>query len=382
MCLIERQRYLLSLRPLLLLLLGSSSMAWAEEAQRWEVNMRPGVTEISRNIYDLHMIIFWICVVIGIGVFGVMFYSIYKHRKSRGVEPATFHESTKLEIAWTAVPFLILLVMAIPATKTLVAQYDNESDADVTILVTGYQWKWKYEYVGQGVSFFSNLRTSRDEIDNIAPKGEHYLLEVDNPVVIPTGKKVRFLITAYDVIHSWWVPSFAVKQDAIPGFINKAWTIVDEEGVYRGQCAELCGRDHGFMPVVVEAKNEADYNAWLGEKKAEAEALAELMKQEMSMDQLMAEGKKVYDRSCAACHGPNGEGGVGPAMKGGAVTTGALDQHLDVVVNGVPGTAMQAFGGQLNDIEMAAVITYERNAWGNNMGDKVQPVDVFQFKQQ
>jgi cytochrome c oxidase subunit 2 len=357
-------------------------MAWAEEAQRWGVNMTPGVTEISRNIYDLHMIIFWICVVIGIGVFGVMFYSIYKHRKSRGVEPATFHESTKLEIAWTAVPFLILMVMAVPATKTLVEQYGDDNHADVTIMVTGYQWKWKYEYVGQGVSFFSNLRTSRDEIDNIAPKGEHYLLEVDNPVVIPTGKKVRFLITAYDVIHSWWVPAFAVKQDAIPGFINKAWTIVDEEGVYRGQCAELCGRDHGFMPIVVEAKNEADYNSWIGEKKAEAEALAELMKQEMSMDQLMAEGKKVYDRSCAACHGPNGEGGVGPAMKAGAVTTGAMDQHLDVVVNGVPGTAMQAFGGQLNDIEMAAVITYERNAWGNNMGDKVQPVDVYQFKQQ
>lgn len=382
MCLKERQRYWLSLKSLLLLFLGGSAATWAEEAQRWGMNMTPGVTEMSRDIYDLHMIVFWICVVIGVGVFGVMFYSIYKHRKSKGVTPATFHESTKLEIAWTAVPFVILMVMAVPSTKTLVAQYDNGSDADVTVLVTGYQWKWKYEYVGEDVSFFSSLLTSQDEINNAAPKGEHYLLDVDNALVIPTNKKVRFLITSYDVIHSWWVPAFAVKQDAIPGFINKAWAIVEEEGVYRGQCAELCGRDHGFMPVVVDARSDADYKAWLGEKKTEAAALAELMKQEMTMDQLMAEGEKVYNRSCAACHGANGEGGVGPAMKGGAVTTGPLNNHLDIVVNGVSGTAMQAFGGQLNDIELAAVVTFERNNWGNNMGDKVQPVDVYQFKQQ
>lgn len=352
-----------------------SSMAWAAEGERFGTNMTRGVTATSRDIYDLHMLIFWVCVVIGIVVFGVMFYSIIVHRKSRGATAAQFHESTKLEIIWTLAPFVILIAMAVPASQTLIDQYDS-SEADMDILITGYQWKWKYEYVGEDVSFFSNLRTSRDEINNIEDKGEHYLLEVDKPLVIPTNKKVRFLITANDVIHAWWVPAFAVKQDAIPGFINTAWTVVDEEGVYRGQCAELCGRDHGFMPIVVEAKSPVDYDAWLAQQKQEAAALAKLMEQEMSMDQLMEEGKAVYQRSCAACHGMNGEGGVGASMVGSGVTTGALEQHMDVVINGVSGTAMQAFGGQLNKLELAAVVTYERNAWGNNMGDKVQAIDV------
>ncbi len=352
-----------------------SSMVWAAEGERFGTNMTRGVTATSRDIYDLHMLIFWICVIIAIVVFGIMFYSIIVHRKSRGAKAAQFHESTKLEIAWTLAPFLVLIAMAVPASQTLIRQYDS-SEADIDILITGYQWKWKYEYVGEDVSFFSNLRTSRDEINNIEEKGEHYLLEVDQPLVIPVDKKVRFLITANDVIHAWWVPAFAVKQDAIPGFINKAWTKVDEEGVYRGQCAELCGRDHGFMPIVVEAKSTADYDAWLAEQKQEAAALAELMQQEMTMDQLMEEGKSVYQRACAACHGMNGEGGVGPSIVGSAIATGPLEKHTDTIINGVAGTAMQAFGQQLNKLEVAAVATYQRNAWGNNMGDKVQAIDI------
>ena len=352
-----------------------SSMAWAAEGERFGTNMTQGVTATSREIYDLHMLIFWVCVVIGIVVFGVMFYSIVVHRKSRGAVPAQFHESTKLEIVWTLAPFVILIAMAVPASQTLIKQYDA-SEADMDVLITGYQWKWKYEYVGEDVSFFSNLSTSRDEINNIEEKGEHYLLEVDKPLVIPTDKKVRFLITANDVIHSWWMPAFAIKQDAIPGFINQAWARVEEPGIYRGQCTELCGRDHGFMPIVVEAKSPADYDAWLAEQKQESAALAKLMEQEMTMDQLMEEGKEVYQRSCAACHGMNGEGGVGPTMVGSSVTTGPIEKHTDTIINGVSGTAMQAFGGQLNKLELAAVVTYERNAWGNNMGDKLQAIDV------
>ncbi len=358
-----------------LMLSALSSTAMAADGERFGTNMTRGVTETSRQVFDLHMFVFWICVVIGIVVFGVMAYSIVMHRKSRGAKASQFHESTKLEIAWTLTPFILLIAMAVPASQTLIKQYDS-SEADMDILVTGYQWKWKYEYVGEDVSFFSSLSTSRDEINNIEEKGEHYLLEVDKPLVIPTDTKVRFLITANDVIHSWWMPSFAIKQDAIPGFINKAWTRVDEPGIYRGQCTELCGRDHGFMPVVVEAKSPADYNAWLAEQKQEAADLAKLMDQEMTMDQLMEEGKAVYQRSCAACHGMNGEGGVGPTMIGSSITTGPIEKHTDVLINGISGTAMQAFGGQLNKLELAAVVTYERNAWGNNMGDKVQAIDV------
>ncbi len=366
------------------LLFGSAAVmaeSAVEPAQRWGVNMTPGVTEISRGIYDLHMLIFWICVVIGILVFGVMFYSMYKFRHSKGAKPATFHENTTVEVIWTVVPALILIGMGIPASSMLMDMYDDAEDAEVSVLITGYQWKWKYEYMDEGVSFFSNMRTSRGEINNIEPKGEHYLLEVDNPLVIPTDTKVRFLITANDVIHAWWVPAFAVKQDAIPGFINTAWTVVEEEGVYRGQCAELCGRDHGFMPIVVNAMEKSEYNSWLGARQAEAAELAQLIKQEKTFDELMDVGKDVYNKQCVVCHGANGEGGVGKAIAGSPVATGPMDQHLSVMVNGVPGTAMQAFGAQLNEIELAAVVTYARNQWGNNMGDSVQPVDVYNFKQ-
>jgi len=354
----------------------------AAEDKMNAVNMSPGVTEVGQRIFDLHMTILWICVVIGVAVFGVMFYSIVYHRKSRGVTPAQFHESTRVEIAWTVVPLLILVGIAVPATSTLLDVYDFE-DAELDILVTGYQWKWKYEYLsesGDNISFFSNMSTPQEEIYNTQDKNPHYLLEVDEPVVIPVNTKVRFLVTANDVIHSWWVPELAVKKDAIPGFVNETWTYATEEGTYRGQCAELCGKDHGFMPIVVEVVSQDEYATWATAKQAEAAQVRELMAQNFTMDELMERGKTVYMRQCMACHGMNGEGGIGAAIAGSAIATGTLATHLNVGVNGVPGTAMQAFGGIINDVDMAAVITYQRNAFGNNMGDMVQPIDVFNYK--
>ncbi len=358
------------------------TLALAADDKMNRLNMPVGVTDVGKSIYDLHMIILWICVIIGGLVFGVMFYSIYYHRKSRGAKAASFHESTKVEIAWTVVPFLILLGMAVPATSTLIDIYDFD-DAELDILITGYQWKWKYEYLneeGENVSFFSNMSTPQTEIYNTQAKNEHYLLEVDEPVVIPVDTKVRFLITANDVIHAWWVPEFAVKKDAIPGFINESWTKVNEIGTYRGQCAELCGKDHGFMPIVVEVVSKEDYAKWMEVKQAEAEEVKELMAQNFSMDELVERGKAVYQRACQACHGANGEGGVGTAIARSDIATGDLDGHLNIGINGVQGTAMQAFGPQMNDVDMAAVITYQRNAFGNNMGDMVQPIDVFNYK--
>ena len=343
-----------------------------------QVNMSPGVTEIGADIFELHMLIMWICVVIGVAVFAVMFYSIYAHRKSKGHQASQFHESTKVEVAWTVVPFLILIAMAVPATSTLLEVYDND-EAELDILITGYQWKWKYEYLvesGEPVAFFSNLATSQEEIYNTDKKGDNYLLEVDEPLVIPTNTKVRFLVTANDVIHSWWVPEIAVKRDAIPGFINEAWTRVPEEGIYRGQCTELCGAYHGFMPVEVHAVSRDEFDAWMAAKRGAAAAQTQLAMQTLSVDDLMDKGKAVYDSACLACHGAQGQGSIGNAIAGSAVVMGDLSNHMAVVAKGVSGTAMQAFGGQLNDVEMAAVLTYQRNAFGNNTGDVVQPGDV------
>ena len=347
-----------------------------------QVNMSPGVTEIGADIYELHMLIMWICVLIGVAVFAVMFYSIYAHRKSKGHQASQFHESTKVEVAWTVVPFLILIAMAVPATSTLLEVYDND-EAELDILITGYQWKWKYEYLlesGEPVAFFSNLATSQEEIYNTDKKGDNYLLEVDEPLVIPTNTKVRFLVTANDVIHSWWVPEIAVKRDAIPGFINEAWTRVPEEGIYRGQCTELCGAYHGFMPVEVHAVSRDEFDAWMAAKRGAAAAQTQLAMQTLSVDDLMDQGKAVYDSACLACHGAQGQGGIGNAIAGSAVVMGDLSNHMAVVAKGVSGTAMQAFGGQLNDVEMAAVLTYQRNAFGNNTGDVVQPGDVSGMK--
>lgn len=348
----------------------------------WEVNMAPGVTDISQSIYGLHMIIFWICVAIGVVVFAVMFWSIFAHRKSKGAKAANFHESTGVEIAWTVIPLLILVVMAIPATATLVEMYDT-TEADIDIKVTGYQWRWQYEYMGEGVSFFANSTTSQDAISNKVAKGENYLLEVDNTVKVPVGKKVRFLITANDVIHSWWVPALGVKKDAIPGYINETWARVNEPGIYRGQCTELCGRLHGFMPVVVEALPQEEYDEWLLAQQGEAAAEAELSSKDWSMAELMERGEQVYNTNCAACHQADGSGvpPAFPALKDSEVALGDITRHIEVIVKGVPGSAMQAFDKQLSEVDIAAVTTYERNAWGNDVGDMATPQDIVQFKQ-
>ncbi|WP_084338992.1 cytochrome c oxidase subunit II [Pseudomonas indica] len=348
----------------------------------WTVNMSPGATEVSRSVFDLHMTIFWICVVIGVVVFGAMFWSMIIHRRSTGQEPAHFHENTRVEVLWTVIPLLILIGMAVPATRTLIHIYDP-SESELDVLVTGYQWKWHYKYLNQDVEFFSNLATPREQISNQVDKDEHYLLEVDQPLVLPAGAKVRFLVTAADVIHSWWVPALAVKKDAIPGFVNESWTRVDQPGLYRGQCTELCGKDHGFMPIVVEVKSKEDFDAWMGERKAEAAKLKELTSKEWTMEELVERGEKAYLTNCASCHQPTGEGlpPMFPALKGSKVATGPKEEHLNVVVNGRPGTAMAAFGKQLSEVDIAAIITYERNAWGNKVGDMVTPKDVLTFKQ-
>ena len=275
-----------------------------------QLNMTPGVTDVSHKVYDLHMLIFKICVVICVGVFAVLIYSIINHRKSRGAKPASFHESTTVEIIWTTIPFLILVGMAVPATKTLLALEDTR-DSDMSIKITGYQWKWKYDYLDEDISFFSTLATPREEFENKAAKGENYLAEVDNPIVVPINKKIRFLITSNDVIHSWWVPVLGWKQDAVPGFINDAWAEIKEPGTYRGKCAELCGKDHGFMPIVLVAKTEEDYKAWVAEQKAGAAAAEAASTQTLTRDELMEKGETVYNKICAACHQADGEGITG-----------------------------------------------------------------------
>jgi cytochrome c oxidase subunit 2 len=347
----------------------------------YALNMRTGVTQTSQAVYDIHMIIFWICVVIGVVVFGAMIWSIINHRKSKGAVAAQFHESTTMEIVWTIVPIVILVSMAVPATKTLLAMEDT-SDADMSIKVTGIQWKWKYDYLEEDISFISSLHPDHEKARQLKSGADvtgidNYLLDVDNPLVVPVGKKIRFLLTANDVIHSWWVPDLGWKKDAIPGFVNEAWAKIDKPGVYRGKCAELCGKDHGFMPIVVVAMNDADYATWVAEQKAAAaEALASADR-EWSKDELMARGEQVYATNCAACHQANGQGipGAFPGLVGSAIATGDEAAHIDIVLNGKPGTAMAAYKNLLNDADLAAVITYERNAWGNS-ASIVQPAAV------
>jgi cytochrome c oxidase subunit II len=346
----------------------------------YQLNFQPPVTRIAGEIYDLHMLMMYIILVIFCVVFGVMFYSIYAHRKSAGHKAAQFHENTTVEIIWTVIPFVILIGMAWPATKTVLALKDTTSP-DITIKATGYQWKWGYDYIkgeGAGVAFLSNLATPQDQIHNEKPKDEHYLLEVDNPLVVPVGKKVRVLTTANDVIHSFWVPAFGIKQDAIPGFVRDTWFRADKVGTYRGQCAELCGKDHGFMPIVVEVVSQEKYAQWVAGQKAKAAAAAEDPNKQWSANELKARGEKVYTANCAVCHQASGKGlpPAFPALDGSKIATGDKAAHIDRVLNGKTGTAMAAFGKQLSDTDIAAVITYERNAWDNKTGDAVQPGEV------
>ncbi|MBI5922541.1 MAG: cytochrome c oxidase subunit II [Betaproteobacteria bacterium] len=351
---------------------------WAD----YKLNLTEGVTSISREAYRLHMLALWICVVIAIVVFGAMAWSIYHHRKSRGAVAASFHDNTKVEIAWTIVPFLILVVLAIPATNALIAMNDT-SNADLTIKITGLQWRWRYDYLKEDISFVSNLddksAAAAKQGSGIDPRTvEHYLLNVDNPVVVPVGKKVRFLLNASDVIHSWWVPDLGFKKDAIPGFVNEIWARVDTPGTYRGQCTELCGVGHGFMPIVLIAMNEPEYLVWLAQQHAASAKARAGGDRTWTREELLAKGDEVYAKNCAACHQPNGEGipGAFKALKGSPVVKGPLAEHIDRVMNGKPGTAMPPFAAQLSDAEIAAVITHERNAWGNNTGDLVQPAQI------
>jgi len=357
-------------------LAGGLSFLLAPAAQaEYALNMTKGVTPISHDLYDLHMIVLWICVVIGVLVFAAMAWSILFHRKSRGAVAANFHESTMVEIIWTIAPLIILIGIAIPATGTLLDLEDAKTNADITLQVTGIQWKWKYNYVDEDIEFISSLAQSSRDVVKDPTGNENYLLEVDQPIVLPINKKIRFLFNSDDVIHAWWVPELAVKQDVIPGFINDSWALIEEPGTYRGQCAELCGKEHGFMPIVVEAVTQSEYEQWIAEKKAEAVAVAAQAEQEWSKQDLLAKGESVYAGNCAACHGPTGAGipGVFPAMTNSSVATGDLAEHINVVMNGRSGTAMAAYKTQLSDVDLAAVITFERNSLGNSVGDMVQP---------
>lgn len=354
-----------------------SGAVWAD----YQLNLREPQSQLARDVYDLHTLINLICLAIFVVVFGAMFYSIWKHRKAAGHKAANFHESTTVELIWTIIPFFILIGMAYPATKSVIAMKDT-SNPDMTIKVTGYQWKWEYDYLKDGVKFMSTMSTPREQIENKAVKGEHYLLEVDEPLVVPVGKKVRVLLTAGDVIHSWWIPELAVKQDAIPGFIRDAWFKSETTGTFRGQCVELCGKDHAFMPIVVKVVTQEEYDAWLASKKQGAVAAVADNTKTFTQAELMVRGEQVHNTNCAACHQANGMGvpGAFPAISGSTVATGVIEDHVNIVLNGKPGTAMAAFGGQLSDADIAAVVTYQRNSWANKTGDMAQPAQIAGLK--
>jgi cytochrome c oxidase subunit 2 len=362
------------------LLAGLLALAAAGTAHALEWNLQPAATKIADDIHDLHEYVMLLIVVIFVGVFGVMFYSVFAHRKSQGHKAANFHENTTVEIIWTVIPLLILIVIAWPATRAVIAQKDT-ANSDLTIKVTGYQWKWGYDYLkgeGEGISFVSQLSTPRDQIENKAAKGEHYLLEVDNELVVPVGKKVRILTTAADVIHAWGIPAFGAKQDAIPGFIRDLHFKAEKTGIFRGQCVELCGKEHGFMPIVVRVVSAADYTAWVGGEKKKMAAAADDPSKVWTLDEIKARGEKVYAANCVACHQANGKGTppAFPPLDGGKLTIGPKAGHIDIVLNGKPGTAMAPFAKQLSDTDIAAVVTYERNAWSNKTGDVIQPAEI------
>jgi cytochrome c oxidase subunit 2 len=337
-------------------------------------------TPVAHEIYDLHLVVLGIVVVIALGVFGVISYAMLRHRRSLGHQAKQFEDSKSVQILWTAIPLLIVVGLAFPATRTVIVMKDTSSP-DMTIKVTGYQWKWRYDYLGEDVSFYSDLSTAREQIENKAPKGENYLLEVDNPMVVPVGKKVRILVTASDVIHSWWVPAFGVKQDAIPGFVRDSWFKVDTPGIYRGQCAELCGKEHGFMPIVVEVKTKDEYAQWMDGQKKKMAAAGDDPNKAWDVAELVARGEKVYAANCAACHQPTGKGAppAFPALDGSKIVTGPKAVQIKTVLNGVERdgkpTAMVSWK-QLSDTDIASVITYTRNSWGNKTGEAVQPSEI------
>jgi len=348
-------------------------------------NLQPPVTPVARDIYELHMLMLGICVVIFIIVFSVMFYSIYAHRKSVGHKAVPFHENTTVEVVWTIIPFLILIAMAWPATKVLLSLKDT-TNPDITIKATGFQWKWGYDYLkgeGEGISFVANLSTPADQIYGREQKGEHYLLETDQHLVVPVGKKVRVLMTAGDVIHAWWVPALGIKQDAIPGFIRDAWFKAEKEGIYRGQCAELCGKDHGFMPIVVEVVSPVKYTAWVGEQKKKLAASAEDATKQWTLAELLDRGKRAYEQTCQVCHQPNGTGipNAFPPLAGSKVVLGPKDEQIKIVLHGRKGvftkTSEMPSQAALSDTDIAAAITYTRNSWGNKAQENVvQPSEV------
>ena len=349
-----------------------------------DYNMRVGVTEVSKEIFDLHMLIMWICVWIGVVVFGIMFWSLWKYRKSSGAIAAKFDDHFWVEISWTIAATVILVGMAIPSTSVMIKAYDD-TEGDVNIMITGYQWKWQYTYLEEGISFFSNLATSQEEIDNALPKGEFYLSEVDEPLVIPINKRIRFLITGNDVIHSWWVPDFAVKQDAVPGFINTAWTNVPKPGIYRGACTELCGLGHAFMPVVVRAVEQEEYEAWIIEKIVLAEAEKLLTEKVWTKAELIERGQGVYLKNCVACHQANGQGlpPVFPSLEGSQIVMRDKARNIEILMEGVQGAAMQDFSKQLSEVDIASVITYTRDSWSNGKngdGEIVVPKDIVDYK--
>jgi len=366
------------------LMLGVLGVALCGLAMAAEWNLQPAASKLAADIHWLHEAVMVLVIVLFVGVFGFMFWSCYAHRKSVGHPASQFHENTTVEILWTVIPGIILVAIAWPVTKVVISQKDT-SNPDLTIKVTGMQWKWGYDYLngeGEGISFVSTLSTPRDQIEGRAPKGEHYLLEVDNEMVVPVGRKVRVLTTAADVVHSWWMPAFGAKQDAIPGFIRDAWFRADKTGTYRSQCVELCGKEHGFMPIVVRVVPQEDYSKWVGEKKALAAKSADDENKAYTLDQLKARGEKVYAANCVACHQASGKG-VPPAfppLDGSKVVLGPKGAQIDTVLNGVVKsgmpTAMAAFGKQLNNVELAAVITFTRNNWGNKTGEVIQPADI------
>ena len=348
----------------------------------YRLNMTRGSTTISQEVYDLHMLALWMVTIIGVVVFGLMIWSMIRHRKSRGAKASHFHHSAGWESVWTIIPIMILIAFAAPSTRTLILM-ENSEDTEMTIKITGYQWRWRYDYLEDEIGFFSSLAREHNEARQLnsgvdVSLIENYLLEVDNPVVVPIETKIRFLLTSNDVIHAWWVPELGWKRDAIPGFVNVNWTLMTEPGIYRGQCAELCGKDHAYMPVVLQAVTKEEYRQWVLEmKRAEREAAAGVNR-EWNMAELMERGESVYQTTCVGCHQANGQGlpPTFPALTDSPVATGPIDNHLGIVINGSPGTTMQAFGEQLNAVDLAAVVTYERNALGNSVGDMVQPADV------